>query len=706
MAARSSFWDMLIHFDRARLSPVMATRNAIGLAIPLVAGTLLRNPAGGVLAATGALNVAVSDGTDPYRQRARRMFVAACLVAIAVFAGRQLGNNHGLAILLEALCAFAAGLLVAAGQTVGDIGAVTLVTLIVFSATPAPFGKALSAGLLALAGGVLQTGLSLAMWPIRRYGPERRVIAALYSELARSAAESSPATAAPPATEPVVAARNALAGLAGDRSIDAERCRALFSQAERIRLALLALHRLRTRMARDAGGETESAFLGGCLQLASQTLKAIAASLQDGGAPAGPCPAFGEMPAASGPPDSVLEAMRNDSRRQLDALEGQLRSAVEMAGHSTMAGLEDLARQDAATPWRLRVAGTLAVLQANLSLASAAFRHGIRLAACVAVADLLARSFGWSRGYWAAMTVALVLKPDFTATYTRGMLRLAGTFAGLGLATALVHLLTPSHSMQAALITLFVFLMRWAGPANYGVLVTALTGLVVFLFALSGLPAGEVIAARAVNTVAGGVISLTAYRLWPTWERTRISESLAVLYDAYREYLQTLCDGFLHPGMEQGPQFGERLSRVRQAGRVARTNLEASAARLSVEPATRPEQVTAVEIILADSHRFIHAVMSLEAGLFSSPPVQPRDEFRNFVHAVDATLYFLSAYLRGSSAEPGDLSDLRALHGRLVHSGDPHTERYALVNVETDRITNSLNSLAVETLHWAGRALS
>ena len=37
--------------------------------------------------------------------------------------------------------------------------------------------------------------------------------------------------------------------------------------------------------------------------------------------------------------------------------------------------------------------------------------------------------------------------------------------------------------MQVLFIAVFMFLMRWAGPANYGVLVTALTALVVLLFA-------------------------------------------------------------------------------------------------------------------------------------------------------------------------------------------------------------------------------
>ena len=242
--------------------------------------------------------------------------------------------------------------------------------------------------------------------------------------------------------------------------------------------------------------------------------------------------------------------------------------------------------------------------------------------------------------------------------------------------------------------------MRWAGPANYGILVSALTSLVVLLFALTGVPPNQVIAARALNTVAGGFIALAAYRAWPTWERALVPEALARLFDAYRAYFQAIRDGFVEPALAADPTFLERLDRVRQAGRLARTNLEASVARLRTEPGAPAERITALNAILANSHRLIHAMMSLEAGIFRSEPVPARLAFRTFANDVDATLYFLAAYLRGAAVHAGDLPDLREDHRALLHSGDPAVERYQLVNVESDRVTNSLNTLAVEILHW------
>jgi uncharacterized membrane protein YccC len=706
--ARAPFWRTVLYFDAAKTMPWQALRNSIGVALPLLIGLLLGNVPAGLVASTGALNVAFSDGSDPYLRRARRMLYAGGFVALAVFAGRFCGRDHMLAVLLAAACAFAAGMMVAVGQTPSDIATITLVTLVVFSAQPTSFSKALSSGLLVFGGALLQTVLAVALWPVRRYTPERRALAALYAELARGSASGGAAiptphaSQAPPASTQSSEAHNALAGLNNDHSVEGERYLALLSLAERIRLALLALARLRVRIGRESGTEPETGTVVACGTLASKMLTSIAEALSAGvkGNPHIGC--LRQMRTAAEnlrqpnpsnrSPD--LAALRSDARAELDALAGQLRFALELAAHTTPAGSEEFECQEAAQPWRLRLAGVWAVLRANLTRQSPAFRHAVRLAVCVAAADLLARAMGWHRTYWAPMTVAIVLKPDFTTTFSRGVLRLAGTFVGLAFATALFHILGPPIGLQIVLIAAFVFLMRWLGPANYGILATAITTLVVLLFAVTGIAPADVMLARGVNTVAGGLIALLAYRLWPTWERTQVSEAVARLLDAYRGYFQIIRDAYLDPNAN----FARELDRARQDCRLARSNLEASATRLGTEPGVDPARLTAISSILADSHRLIHAVMSLEAGLYRSRPVPARAAFRTFANDVDATLYFLAAGLRGTHIEPATLPDLREDHHALLQAGDPETERYAMVNIETDRITNSLNTLAGEIL--------
>ncbi len=114
----------------------------------------------------------------------------------------------------------------------------------------------------------------------------------------------------------------------------------------------------------------------------------------------------------------------------------------------------------------LRLANNLATLRANLTLNSAAFRHAIRLAVSLTIGESFGRMLDWRRSYWLPMTIAIVLKPDFTSTFSRGVLRLAGTLAGLALATALFYFLSPSLLAQVAFIAIFTYALRSVGRAT------------------------------------------------------------------------------------------------------------------------------------------------------------------------------------------------------------------------------------------------
>src|SRR5437016_1190660 len=174
--AARAFWRVLTRFDSSKLSPYMALRNSIGVVLPLIVGFALDMPRGGVVVASGALNVAYSDGSDSYTQRAKRMLSSSALCAMAVLLGGLSGNHNATAVTIATLWAFAAGMLVAAGTTAADLGVISLVTLLIYAAQPLTPRQALISSGLALCGGILQTALSVALWPVQRYEPERRAL--------------------------------------------------------------------------------------------------------------------------------------------------------------------------------------------------------------------------------------------------------------------------------------------------------------------------------------------------------------------------------------------------------------------------------------------------------------------------------------------------------------------------------------------------
>jgi len=336
----------------------------------------------------------------------------------------------------------------------------------------------------------------------------------------------------------------------------------------------------------------------------------------------------------------------------------------------------------------------LATLRANLNLQSSVLRHAIRLAALVALGNELERAFYWHRSYWLPMTIVLVLKPEFTTTFSRGLLRIGGTIVGLFLATALFRVLPESATLQIGLIFVFTLLLRWVGPANYGIFAVAISALVVLLMAITGAAPKEVIWARGINTVAGGTLAVLGYWIWPTWERTQVSDRIAEMLDAYREYFHSEAEAYV----QNETSSAVELDRLRLRARMARTNLEASIDRLGAEPGTTAEQMNHLNALLASSHRFVHAVMALDAAWLHTTAVPARTAFRTFAADVERTLELLAAALRGKHVQLNEFPDLREDHHILVQSGNQKIERYALVNVEADRIVNSLNTLREQVM--------
>ena len=141
------------------------------------------------------------------------------------------------------------------------------------------------------------------------------------------------------------------------------------------------------------------------------------------------------------------------------------------------------------------------------------FRYAILLGLASGAAVLIARGLAIPNGYWAALTVLLVLRRDGTETLTRGAQRVCGTLAGAAAATLLVAVLRP----EAMGLLVPIGTAAWCAYAvqwvNYGTFSLSVTSYVAFLFALIGLPETQVAVHRVIATLLGGAIAIVALAL-------------------------------------------------------------------------------------------------------------------------------------------------------------------------------------------------
>jgi uncharacterized membrane protein YccC len=704
-SARAALWRALTRLDKSKInSRWMASRNALAVGAPLAIGMVLGNPLGAVAVTTGALNVSYSDARDSYAQRGRRMLAWSVLGSMAVFVGSLAGATNWAAVSLTFLWAFSAGLMISISTRAGDLGLNTLVSLIVFAARgETTLRGAFYTALLVLLGGLLQTGFALLFWPLRRYQPERRAIGGVYVALAHEIGPQLDPLAITPQKAPAQEVLDTLAALGRDHSAESERFRLLFDQAERIRMSVFVLVRLRGELEREMQNSSNlRGNLVECIdrlfEITANLLRGVGESLISGEYVAREPTLISQINDSAKQVRSLAGAssLQEDAAAAVDVLAGQLRAVNELASRTAPAVLEELARLEVARPWKYQVRSWIGTLRANLDPHSTFFRHAIRLAVWVSLGDAIGRAINGRRAYWIPMTIAVVLKPDFGSTFSRGFLRLAGTFAGLGLATVLYHIFPAAPITQLLLVGTFTFLLRYIGPANYGVFSIAITGLIVFLLGAIGVSPREVVLERGINTSIGGVIALIAYALWPTWERTQVSEALAEMLDASREYFHAVVEHF----ERADAALQSELDKRRRAWRRARPAAEASVDRIAAEPGINSQQLQLLTSILASSHVLVHAIMAIEAGITHRQPETPPEAFKTFAHDVEFILYFLSAALRGSTAAAQTLPKLREDHRRLMEARDSFAPGDQFILIETDHITTTLNTLREQVTRY------
>ena len=746
MTARASTWTRpahdAVHLDRSQLALFPAARCALGIAIPLLAGDLSGHLLVGVGGAVGALTAGMASLQGTYRSRMKIMAFAAVAFALSAFVGATVGHVEGADIAVTAVWGVAAGFLVLFGQAPGVVGLQAVIGLVVFSQFSfSPEQAALNA-LWALCGGALQIVLVPLAWPLQRFPVERSASSAAYRQLAghlRSLASDPSALLDPGALDELRAALRETQPW-GDQAAAAA-YQALADEAERIRLQAAAVARTRARLtgtssldalsaqnwAPDAASDLDAAIIA-----SADVLTEVADALHDARGAVADAHDREQLRAGV----EHLRALGRSADRQgratlaqavddLTALAGQLRSVAQLTavaagdergkrGAAIAAGdASDTAAGDAsrARPRPSPLAGTkrgyLEMVRANFTFTSEAFRHAMRVGVTLAVAVAISHLFPVGHGYWLPMTVMIVLKPDFAATLSRGLARSVGTLLGAGLVTLLLAALDPSPAglivLTVALYATSVAVLR----ANYVVYSVGIASLVVALLAFTGSPAPSLAADRAFYTVLGAILALTAYAIWPTWERSRVADRLADLVETDGRYGAAL----LHAWAEPASADRAALQRLRLAARLARANAEASVDRWLSEPAGRrsaapgPLHPETAQGILAAVRRYVWAALVLHGQLPSAGPDRP-DLHRLAVDVEDAFAAVAAALRTG--AAPRRYPPLRAtqvstarhlLHSSTKAGGGPTPAPASvpadmLLVSETDLMVNAIDTLA------------
>jgi len=669
----------------------VALRNTIAVVAPLAVGLAIGQVPAGLAMTTGAINTMFTDQPGPYRQRMQRMLMSSVVAGLSALVGILVGAHTWLFVLAAALAGLIGGLLVALGPTIARVGMTSMIVLVITAEMEVATVHAPGVAALIFAGGLLQTLMAVAAWPLQRYRPERFALSTVLRQLADVARSRPDASQPPPVSMAAMDALETLHGEYRSRGRAMQSFRIIAELCERVRIGLLSLGDVSVRIEEPAQVARIDHVLASAEAILGHLSDAMLAAEK-------PLRAEQEVPLLGQRVDALVQAVDEASgsrdRRLLriaaaraQGLAGQLRALVRNSDWASSRGEIRAELAEAKLPAALRPGNPLQTLRANLGLSSVAMRHAIRCAACLGIAVASERLLRIPHGAWIPMTAAIVLRPDFGGTLRFGLLRVAGTFGGLLLTSLVVHLVVDSVVLSLLLMALLCFAFRMLATVNYGLGVAMLTGMLVLLLAFEGIAPAESIHMRVLGTTLGSALALVAYLLWPTWEGRRSNVALAALIDHYRAHILAVL----------GNDIGA-LHETRTAARAARTRVLASIDRMRAEPGReRAAEVAATESFLANAHRLIRTSLSLEAALRDEGALPQPPELSAFAGEVDAALDAIADALRNRTSP--QVRSPRAAERQLAKAlaDDPAlaASPAGIALADTcDRIADSIDTLA------------
>ncbi len=172
----------------------------------------------------------------------------------------------------------------------------------------------------------------------------------------------------------------------------------------------------------------------------------------------------------------------------------------------------------------------------HFTLASPVARHALRLGAAMGAGYLLISLVPWlSHGNWILLTIAVILRAQYSVTRQRRNDRMIGNLIGCLLSAGLLR--TGLPNLQLAAIPLAIAVGQAYVRVNY--MVTSTAACVTALMALHFLDpnAHSPIGSRIIDTAIGVAIAILFSRLLPRWEYQEAPKLVTTLMHSFTAYM-------------------------------------------------------------------------------------------------------------------------------------------------------------------------
>lgn len=240
------------------------------------------------------------------------------------------------------------------------------------------------------------------------------------------------------------------------------------------------------------------------------------------------------------------------------------------------------------------------VLRSNISLSSSHFRHAVRITVALLIGYLvsLLPFIEIGHTYWILITIVAIMKPAYSITKQRNLLRFYGTVAGAVIAYGILYFI----DVRPVLFTILLLSMILCFSLLKGKYFWAVLFMTIYVFlSFNFLNPGNVnviFRDRIVDTLIAGIIAyIVSYIVLPVWEHTQNLQLMKLSAEANLKYFQSVISKFVTENFDLQEYKVRRKNAI-----ISLANLSDNFQRMISDPKNQQKKLEVVHQFVATSH--------------------------------------------------------------------------------------------------------
>lgn len=286
------------------------------------------------------------------------------------------------------------------------------------------------------------------------------------------------------------------------------------------------------------------------------------------------------------------------------------------------------------------------VLRNNISLSSSHFRHALRITIALLLGYLfsLFQFLGIGHTYWILITIVAILKPAYSITKQRNLLRLYGTVAGAVIAYGILHFIHINEVLFTILLLSMIMCFSFLkGKYFWAVLFMTIYIFLSFNFLSPG-NVNVIFKDRIVDTIIAAIItSLVAYIVLPVWEHTQNLDLMKKSAEANLSYFQSVISKFLEEKYDLEDYKVKRKNAI-----ISLANLSDNFQRMISDPKNQQKKLEVVHQFVATSHLITAYTASLSQYV-KDDEKYPEIDAESWSRKIEAEMQKVSILLHGDT---------------------------------------------------------